>query len=88
MTIKPLQDRVLIEISEAQKKTSGGLYIPDTAQEKAQTGVVLAVGNSSDISVKAGDKVMFEKYAGTPLTLEGKDCLIVKTKDIMAVVEG
>lgn len=88
MTIKPLHDRVLIEISESQKKTSGGLYIPDTAQEKAQTGVILAVGDSSDISVKVNDKVMFEKYAGTPVTLENKDCLIVKVKDIMAIVEG
>lgn len=88
MTIKPLQDRVLVEISEAQKKTSGGLYIPDTAQEKAQTGTVIAIGDSSDISVKVNDKVMFEKYAGTPLSLDGKDCLIIKIKDIMAIVEA
>lgn len=87
MNIKPLQDRVLIEISEAQKKTNSGLYIPDTAQEKAQTGTVKALGSHEDICVKVGNKVMFEKYAGTTITIDGKDHLIIKMKDIMAIVE-
>ncbi|PIE04311.1 MAG: co-chaperone GroES [Spirochaetales bacterium] len=66
MTVKPLRDRVLIKVEEAETKTASGLYIPDTAQEKTQTGSVVAIGDDKDaISVKVGDKVMYDKYAGT-----------------------
>lgn len=87
MTVKPLQDRVLIKVLEAETKTSSGLYIPDTAQEKTQTGTVAAVGDDDEmITVKVGDKVMYDKYAGTNITIDGTDHLIVKSSDILAVV--
>jgi chaperonin GroES len=88
MTIKPLQDRVLIKVEEAETKTASGLYIPDTAQEKTQTGTVVAIGDDKDmISVKVGDKVMYDKYAGTTVSIDDEDHLIVKSMDILAVVE-
>ncbi len=87
MTVKPLQDRVLIKVGEAETVTASGLYIPDTAQEKTQTGTVVAVGDDKDaITVKVGDKVMYDKYAGTNVSIEDVDHLIVKGADILAIV--
>ena len=88
MTIQPLQDRVLVKIEEAETKTASGLFIPDTAQEKTQTGTVVAVGDDEEvITVKKGDKVMYDKYAGTNITVDDVDHLIVKMSDILAVVK-
>ncbi|AFG36699.1 co-chaperone GroES [Spirochaeta africana] len=87
MNIKPLGDRVLLKAEVAEEKTKGGLYIPQTAQEKTQTGVVTAIGESEEIQVKVGDKVMHDKYAGTAITVEGEDYLIVSSSDIIAIVE-
>lgn len=87
MTVKPLQDRVLIKVLEAETKTASGLYIPDTAQEKTQTGTVVAIGDDEEmITVKVGDKVMYDKYAGTNISIDNVDHLIVKCSDILAVV--
>ncbi|MDD3058914.1 MAG: co-chaperone GroES [Sphaerochaeta sp.] len=90
MTIKPLADRVLVQIEEVQEKTASGLYIPQTAQEKTQIGVVVAVGEGTDkvkMSVKAGDRVMHDKYSGTSVKADGKEYLILSMKDILAVIE-
>jgi len=88
MTVKPLGDRVLIKIKESETKTAGGIIIPQTAQEKTQTGIVMAVGTDSDaIKVKAGDEVMYDKYAGTQIKIDGVDHLIVKMSDILAIIE-
>jgi len=87
MTVKPLKDRVLIKVMEAETKTASGIYIPDTAQEKTQTGSVIAVGDDKEsITVKAGDKVMYDKYAGTAISIDNVDHLIVKSSDILAIV--
>ena len=87
MTVKPLQDRILIKVEEAETKTASGLYIPDTAKEKTQTGTVVAVGDDKDaITVKVGDKVMYDKYSGTNVTIDDVDHLIVKSSDVLAVV--
>ena len=87
MKIKPLQDRVLIKLNaEAEEKTASGLYIPQTAQEKTQIGVVEAVGSDETITVKAGDKVMYDKYAGTTIKVDGKEKLLVRMADILAVI--
>ena len=87
MTVKPLGSRVLIKIQEAETKTKAGLYIPDTAQEKTQTGTVVAVGEDENISVKAGHKVMYDKYAGSSVKIDGEDHLIVKNEDIIAIID-
>ncbi len=88
MTIKPLGDRVLLKIVEAETKTASGLYIPETAQEKTQTGTVVAIGDDKDlITVKIGEKVMYDKYAGTSISVNDEDHLIIKMQDIIAVVE-
>ena len=88
MTIKPLGDRVLLKIVEAETKTASGLYIPETAQEKTQTGTVVAIGDDKDlITVKPGDKVMYDKYAGTGIKMNEEDHLIIKMQDIIAIVE-
>ncbi len=87
--IRPLQDRVLIEPKEAETKTAGGLYIPDTAKEKPQQGVVIAVGKGKKdepMEVAVGDAVLYGKYAGTEVTYEGKKYLIVKQSDILAIL--
>ena len=89
VTIKPLADRVLIEPAAAETKTSSGIIIPDTAKEKPQKGAVVAVGNGTKdnpITVSVGDKVLYGKYAGTELQHEGKDFLIMKESDILAIV--
>ena len=89
MTIKPLADRVLIEPKEAETKTAGGIYIPDTAKEKPQQGTVVAAGpgkKDEPMEVKVGDQVIYGKYAGTEVTVEDKKYLIVKQSDILAIL--
>ena len=94
MKIKPLSDRVVIEPLEAEEKTSGGIYLPDTAKEKPQMGKVVAVGpgKTSDAGelikpeVKVGDKVLYGKYSGTDVNVGGKDYLIVRESDILAII--
>lgn len=85
MTIKPLGDRVLVKVEEADQKTAGGIYIPDTAQEKTQNGVVLAVGDDEEINVKVDDKIIYDKYAGTSVKVNDEEQLILKAADILAV---
>lgn len=88
MIFKPLGDRVLIKIEEAEKKTASGLFIPDTAAEKKQTGVVIAIGTDKDvIQVTPGQKVMFDQYSGTKVKIDNNEHLIVKFQDIIAVIE-
>lgn len=87
--IKPLADRVLIESAPAEEKTASGLYIPDSAKEKPQQGKVIAVGNGTKdnpMTVKKGDTVLYGKYSGTELTVEGNDYLIMRESDIFAIV--
>jgi chaperonin GroES len=89
MAVKPLQDRVLIEPKDAEEKTASGLYIPDTAKEKPQRGKVVAVGGGKKdepMEVKVGEEVLYGKYAGTELAVDGKDYLILRQSDILAVV--
>jgi chaperonin GroES len=87
--IKPLADRVLVEPQEAEQKTASGLYIPDTAKEKPQRGVVVAAGpgtKDDKIEVKSGDVVLYGKYAGTEISYDGKDYLIMRQSDILAII--
>ena len=87
MKVTPIGDRVLLTTEESEEKTKGGLFIPQTAQEKTQTGVVVAVGDDKDaIKVKKGDKVMYDKYAGTTIQIDGKDHLIIGMSDIIATI--
>lgn len=89
VNIKPLADRVLIEPMAAETKTASGIIIPDTAKEKPQKGKVVAVGpgtKDEDMTVKVGDAVLYGKYAGTDLKLEGVDYLIMRQSDILAIV--
>ena len=88
--IKPLADRVLVEAQEAETKTASGLFIPDSAKEKPQQGVIVAVGNGKTdepMELKVGDKVMYGKYSGTEVSFEGKDYLIMRQSDVIAVIE-
>jgi chaperonin GroES len=87
--IKPLADRVLVEPKEAEEKTASGIYIPDTAKEKPQKGTVIAVGpGTKDVTmeVKVKDVVLYGKYAGTEINVDGKDYLMMKQSDILAVI--
>lgn len=87
MTVKPLGDRVLVKVEKEEEKTKGGLFIPETAQEKTQIGDVVAIGDDKDeIKVSVGDRVMFDKYAGTTVKLDGDDHLILTMGDVLAVV--
>jgi chaperonin GroES len=89
MSIKPLADRVLIKPAAAEEKTASGIIIPDSAKEKPLKGEVIAVGNGTkdeDMVVKAGDQVLYGKYAGTELELDGEKFLIMKQSDIFAIV--
>lgn len=89
INLKPLADRVLVEASEAETTTASGIIIPDTAQEKPQQGVVVAVGNGKadePMTVKVGDVVLYGKYGGTEIKHEGKDYLIMRESDIYAIV--
>jgi len=87
MSIKPLGNRVLIEVKTIEEKTAGGLVIPQTVQEKTQEGVVKAIGDSKDITVKVGNRVIYDKYAGTEFKIDEKDHLIIKSEDILAIVD-
>lgn len=87
--VKPLADRVLILPKEAEQKTVSGIYIPDTAKEKPQRGTVVAAGpGTKDVTmeVKVGDEVLYGKYAGTEITIDGTDYLIMKQSDVLAIV--
>jgi chaperonin GroES len=89
VNIKPLADRVLVEPAAAEEKTASGLYIPDTAKEKPQKGTVIAVGSGKKdepMTVKVGDQVLYGKYAGTELAVEGHDYLIMRESDIFAIL--
>jgi chaperonin GroES len=87
--LNPLGDRVLVKPDAAEEKTASGLYIPDTAKEKPQRGEVIAVGpgkKDEPLTVKSGDKVLYGKYSGTEITIEGVDYLIMRESDIYAIV--
>jgi chaperonin GroES len=94
MGFRPLHDRVLVRRVKAEEKTAGGIIIPDTAQEKPQEGEVIAVGAGSrseegkvtPLDVKAGDKILFGKWSGTEVILDGQDLIIMKESDILGVV--
>lgn len=89
LNIKPLSDRVIVEPAAAETQTASGIFIPDTAKEKPQKGIVLAVGSGKidePMTVKIGDTVLYGKYAGTELKLEGKDYLIMREEDILAII--
>ena len=90
MTIKPLADRVLVKPAPAEEKTIGGIIIPDTAQEKPSRGTVVAVGQGTKdetMVLKAGDNVLYGKYAGTEVEVDGEKMLIMRQSDVFAVVE-
>ncbi|MCX6311041.1 MAG: co-chaperone GroES [Bacteroidetes bacterium] len=87
--IKPLADRVVVEAAPAETKTAGGLIIPDTAKEKPQRGKVVAVGNGKvdePMTVKVGDTILYGKYSGTEVQIDGKEFLIMRESDIFAVI--
>ena len=94
MGIRPLQDRVIVKRLEEEQKTKGGIIIPDTAKEKPIEGKVIAVGNGKvqedgkvrPLDVKAGDRILFSKYAGTEVKIDGQDLLIMRESDILAIV--
>jgi chaperonin GroES len=89
LNIKPLADRVLVEPAAAEQKTAGGIIIPDTAKEKPQKGIVMAVGNGKKdepMTVKTGDTVLYGKYAGTEINVDGKDYLMMRESDILAII--
>ena len=89
LNIKPLADRVLVEPAEAEEKTASGIIIPDTAKEKPQMGIIVAVGNGKKdepLTVKEGDSILYGKYAGTEITVDGKEYLIMRESDIFAIV--
>lgn len=95
-TIRPLNDRIIVRRTEDQEQMRGGLYIPDTAKEKPQEGEVIAVGNGKllengtriAMDVKAGDRILFGKYAGTEVKLDGEEYLILREDDVLGVVEA
>jgi len=95
MKVRPLQDRVLVKRLEEEEKTKGGIIIPDTAKEKPQEGEIIAVGKGKTLDngttvkpdVKVGDKVLFSKYGGTEIKLEGEDYLIMREDDILGIIE-
>ena len=89
MNIKPLADRVLVEPAAAEEKTASGIIIPDTAKEKPQKGNIVAVGpgtKDNPVTVKVGDSVLYGKYSGTELKLDGKNYLIMRESDVLAIV--
>ncbi len=95
MSFRPLHDRILVERIEAEAKTAGGIIIPDTAKEKPQEGLVISVGNGAinedgdvrPLDVKAGDRILFGKWSGTEVKLDGKDLLIMKESDVMGIID-
>ena len=89
VNVKPLADRVLVEPAAAEEKTAGGIIIPDTAKETPQKGKIVAVGNGKPdepMTVKEGDTVLYGKFAGTEINIEGKDYLIMRESDLFAIV--
>jgi chaperonin GroES len=96
MNFRPLHDRVVVRRIDAEEKTKGGIIIPDTAKEKPQEGEVIAVGPGArdesgkvqTLDVKAGDRILFGKWSGTEVKIDGQDLLIMKESDIMGIVEG
>ena len=89
LNIKPLADRVIIEPAAAEEKTAGGIIIPDTAKEKPQKGKIVAIGTGKKdepLTVKVGDNVLYGKYAGTEITIDGNDYLIMRESDVVAIV--
>jgi chaperonin GroES len=96
MKIRPLQDRVIVQRVQEEEKTKGGIIIPDTAKEKPQEGKVVAVGKGKvgddgkliALDVKAGDRILFGKYSGTEVKIDGEDLLIMREDDILGVLEG
>ncbi len=96
MTFRPLHDRVLVRRIEEEEKTSGGIIIPDTAKEKPQEGEVISVGAGAikddgsvrPLDVKAGDRILFGKWSGTEVKVDGEDLLIMKESDVLGVIEG
>jgi chaperonin GroES len=96
MKIRPLQDRVIVKRVAEEERTKGGIIIPDTAKEKPIEGEVVAAGNGKvledgkvrPLDVKAGDRVLFTKYAGTEIKLDGEEHLVIREEDILGVVEG
>ena len=96
MSFRPLHDRVVVKRIEAEQKTAGGIIIPDTAKEKPQEGEVIAVGAGArdesgklvPLDVKAGDRVLFGKWSGTEVKIDGEDLLIMKESDILGILEG
>lgn len=95
MNVKPLGDRILVKPLAAEEKTASGIIVPDTAKEKPQQGEVLAVGSGRllesgqkvDLEVKVGDKVIYSKYAGNEIKIDGEECMIMNERDILAIVE-
>jgi len=88
MSIRPLGDRILVKMEEVKAKTAGGLFIPQSAQEKTQIAEVIAIGDDLEaISVKVGDKILHDKYAGTQVKVDGEELLIINMADVLAVVE-
>jgi chaperonin GroES len=96
MTFRPLHDRVLVKRVESEEKTKGGIIIPDTAKEKPIEGEVLAVGNGTrdeqgkthPLDVKVGDRILFGKWSGTEVKIDGQDLLVMKESDIMGVIDA
>ena len=95
VSLQPLEDRIVVEPSEGEEMTASGLVIPDTAKEKPQEGVVLAVGpgrfedgNRVPLDVKVGDKVLYSKYGGTEVKYAGEEYLVLSARDVLAVIEG
>ena len=86
MTIKPMGDRVLVKMEQIQEKTAGGIFIPQTAQEKTQMAVVLEIGDDEEIKVKKGDRILYDKYAGTSVKADGEEYLILHMTDVLAVI--
>lgn len=94
MNVKPTEDRVILKSMEAQEKTAGGIFIPDNAKEKPQKGEVVAVGpgkvndkgQRNEMTLKTGDKVLYGKYSGTEVTIDGEEYLIVRESDVLAVI--
>jgi chaperonin GroES len=95
MKLRPMQDRIIVKRLEEETMTAGGIFIPETAKEKPQKGEIIAVGNGKKtedgkvipLDVKAGDKVLFGKYAGTEIKIEGEEYLIMREDDILGVME-
>ncbi len=87
MKVTPLNDRVLIKLAKPEEKTKSGIILVESAQEKTQEGTVVSTGDAEAIKVKSGDVVMYDKYAGTAITIEGEDHLILRANDILATIE-